>query len=151
MVRPPFTVPARGWPQLGYWVRKGDVPCFVYVIQAEGDSPIKVGKATVVPARIAELQTGNPRPLDLLHVLVGGLDLEKALHKLLAPRDRMTGEWFDGPSVSGFLERIDGLASQMVLHHRSTRELPDYRQFSPFKHQTSQYGWTGWEQGEQAA
>ena len=51
----------------------------------------KIGKAVNVRKRLAELQCGNPLPLDLIHA--HGHDCEKELHERFAPM-REKGEWF---------------------------------------------------------
>ena len=92
-----IVIPDPGERQYAFWTAKERKPrpqCFVYVLQAEGDTPIKIGKAKDVHHRMAVLQTGNPRPLRLRAVLVGDLELEAELHRELRGR-RMVGEWFD--------------------------------------------------------
>jgi hypothetical protein len=64
----------------------------VYFVQAS-HGPIKIGVATNVPVRIADLQCANPDPLTLLGALPGSYGHEMLLHRLFAA-DRMAGEWF---------------------------------------------------------
>ena len=115
-----------------YWRYQWPEPeTFVYVVQAEGDSPIKVGKSDrPLKRRIDQLQTGNPRQLVVLHVLVGGFDLEWQLHNKLK-RARLVGEWFDGQSVDPFLDFVEDLGDRMLnWHEESGKEiLPDYWDF----------------------
>ena len=60
---------------------------------------IKVGKSHNVSARLAQLQTGNPRPLMLIGTLEGNRESE--VHALLESRcRRMAGEWFEDCSRS---------------------------------------------------
>jgi hypothetical protein len=57
---------------------------------------VKIGYSTTregVDARLAGLQTGNPRPLYLLHAMEGTSEDEKFLHNFFSLY-RMTGEWF---------------------------------------------------------
>lgn len=60
---------------------------------------IKIGFSVDVPARMKELATGNPVQLELLAVVNGGRDLERAIHEALA-NHRSQREWFhDRPEV----------------------------------------------------
>lgn len=65
---------------------------FVYFVGSKG-GPIKIGKARNVKSRLAGLNTSSPEPLDLLGVMFGVDQLEKALHARFAHL-RMHGEWF---------------------------------------------------------
>lgn len=67
---------------------------FVYFIRMGDDGPIKIGHALSPRDRLAELQTGNPYRLYLLHVVEGGEPLERRLHEELASY-RLEGEWFE--------------------------------------------------------
>lgn len=117
---------------LDYWQANGlRWAEFVYVIRAEDDPPIKVGIARDVPRRLAGLQTGNPRQLELLFVFPGTVELERSLHKSLAP-DRLTGEWFAGPTVDRWLEAAPFFIDWLVTTFEASRGaklLPDFRQF----------------------
>lgn len=64
----------------------------VYFAQA-GDR-IKIGWSRNVGARIAQLQTGNPDPVQLLATTPGARSLERQLHARFATA-RVAGEWFD--------------------------------------------------------
>jgi hypothetical protein len=101
---------------------------YVYVVQAEGDEPIKVGRAIDVHKRLSGLQTGNPRPLKLLYVFPDDGELEWQLHRRLK-KARMLGEWFSGEAVEEFLPFAEELAWEMVKGcERSGRtKIPDYR------------------------
>lgn len=121
------TLPRTGTDQFVYWQKRG-APHFCYVIKAKGDSPIKVGKALDVLDRLGQLQTGNPRPLELVQILVGYSGLEWQLHHKLR-RCRMTGEWFDGEPIRKFVAFVEDLSEQMVLHTEATDKLPDWRDF----------------------
>jgi hypothetical protein len=143
-VRPNFVIPDPGPEQLLYWRLKSTASCFVYVICIDGLTPIKVGKAKDVTTRMAELQTGCPYRLELLHVLVGGLDLERELHQMLGYQERLVGEWFDGPAIDGFLRLIEGIAADMVLAHKNSGHVPDYRNFSPFRERHGPSTYVDW-------
>jgi hypothetical protein len=64
-----------------------------YFIQAVHGGPIKIGRSTraYLPKRLAALQTGNPDPLRITHVLDG--DHEARLHREFR-NERLSGEWF---------------------------------------------------------
>lgn len=65
-----------------------------FISDMSDDGPIKVGMTKGNPfARMAELQTGNPRRLRILGVMRGDADLERLFHRLFA-RGRLSGEWF---------------------------------------------------------
>jgi hypothetical protein len=129
-------VPKGAEAQLAYWTdadRRPRPKTFVYVLQAQGATPIKVGTAMDVKVRMAELQTGNPRPLRLRTVLLGSYDFEHALHEELS-RHRLIGEWFDdSPSIEWFVERMDALASEMYVKYRLEKRIPAFTEFSPYR------------------
>ena len=101
---------------------------FVYIVRAEGDSPVKVGRAVDVPKRISTLQTGNPRRLELLRVMPGGVELEAQLHLRLR-ESRMQGEWFDGEQVTDFLAFAADLGQFMVDGWLRDGAVPSFRKF----------------------
>jgi hypothetical protein len=78
--------------------------CYIYVIATRNDEnlpdkPVKVGIAGDPMKRLASLQTGNPRILDLpFTFLIPAREIaayfEKAFHHLQADRC-VNGEWFD--------------------------------------------------------
>jgi Meiotically Up-regulated Gene 113 (MUG113) protein len=117
---------------LAFWTDAEQVPepptSFVYVVRADGDDPIKVGRAVDVRKRIAGLQTGNPRPLRLLHVLPGGAQLEWQLHYRLR-NCRLVGEWFGGEEIPAFLEFVNGLAEYLIAGQRESGTLLNFRCF----------------------
>lgn len=65
----------------------------VYFYQEQGGGPIKIGKGDDPRKRGAALQTGNPRPLVLLHTIPGSHAEEGMLHRRFAHL-RIRGEWF---------------------------------------------------------
>lgn len=125
------SLPRTAAEQLAYWLEQG-ADKFVYVIKAKDESPIKVGKAESVTARLAQLQTGNHRQLVLKRVLVGYSGLERQLHRKLR-RHRIRGEWFDGEPIREFMRYTEDLAEQMLLSHRETGHLPDWREFGEWE------------------
>lgn len=82
-------------PKKPHWeVNECPIPGFVYFIQAGGsDGAIKIGWADDVEKRRSDLQTANPEELRIIGVKAGVRDMEKALHRKLAPH-RIRGEWF---------------------------------------------------------
>jgi hypothetical protein len=146
VIRPDFVIPEPGWAQLGYWCRKSTAKSFVYIVEAQGDSPIKIGVANDVVKRIATLQTGNPRRLCLLHALVGDRRFEQHLHRLFSDiyGHRLVGEWFVGAGTSDFLDMVEDLAHEMLLRHKNGTVLPDYRDFSPFKERLVPSNYVDW-------
>lgn len=77
----------------------------VYVIgEPASAEPVKVGWSEDPAARLAVLQTGNPRPLAVLATIEGGETEERALHAQLA-HARVRGEWFDRFAVCELLAR----------------------------------------------
>jgi hypothetical protein len=114
---------------LEFWLSREPRPySFVYIVRAEGDSPIKVGRAVNVPKRIRTLQTGNPRRLVLLRVMPGGVELEAQLHLRLR-EFRMQGEWFDGEKVVEFLTFAGELSQYMVDGWLRDGTVPSFRSF----------------------
>jgi len=133
-----IVVPNGAEAQLAYWTDSDRWPrpkTFVYVLQAEGATPIKIGTAMDVKVRMGELQTGNPRPLRLRTVLLGSYEFESALHEELS-RHRLMGEWFDdSPSIEWFVERLNALAADMYVKYRLEKRIPSFDEFSPYKEQ----------------
>lgn len=117
--RMPFSSP---YEYIDWW--KGELgpnTSFVYVIQAKGCSPIKIGTAKDVRARIATLQTGCWHELLLRHVFPGDHALEAELHRRLAS-SRLRGEWFH-PSHD-FLDAMQRFAQVAVDYYIATGRLP---------------------------
>jgi DNA-binding NtrC family response regulator len=68
----------------------------IYFLQRGQDGPIKIGFTSKddVSQRMATLQTACPERLTLIGMIEGGLDREKALHRLFS-NHKLGGEWFD--------------------------------------------------------
>jgi hypothetical protein len=64
----------------------------VYFIGGK-EGPVKIGVSLNPGQRLENLQTASPEPLDLLAVVPGGLQLERAYHEAFAHL-RIRGEWF---------------------------------------------------------
>lgn len=81
---------------------------YVYFIR-DGLGHIKIGVATNVKTRIAQLQTANPMKLDYyygMHVKTvdDAYEIERELHSKFS-KDRLMGEWFNENSVLNFLRQ----------------------------------------------
>lgn len=71
----------------------------IYFIQAGEDGPIKIGRTSSVPQRMANLQVGNPSPLRLL----GCIPEEHEWHARFYGFN-VSGEWFEPrPSLLRFI------------------------------------------------
>ncbi len=77
-------------------VMVGPAAGYIYVIQANPGSPVKIGFTTLddVGERLRSLQTGNPHVLHVVAKIKGTFADEKSLHRAIAA-ERLTGEWFE--------------------------------------------------------
>lgn len=67
---------------------------FVYFIQEQGTSFVKIGRADDIRKRLDALQTGNPRPLMLIgYIQETGPNLERKVHAMFRAQSHR-GEWF---------------------------------------------------------
>jgi DNA polymerase IIIc chi subunit len=73
---------------------------FVYLLQAEGQTPVKIGHGGNVVERKKALQSGNAQQLNTLRVIpsADAHQLEQQLHKRYATY-RVRREWFDLPAA----------------------------------------------------
>lgn len=110
-----------------WWRARLTEPSFVYVVQAQPGTPVKIGVARDVDARLAGLQTGNPYKLRVLFVLPGGYELEWQFHQKLK-KYRMEGEWFDARAAEKIFPLIERLAVAMVAAYDGSGVIPTYRQ-----------------------
>lgn len=96
----------------------------LYIIGETGSGVVKIGRSVNPQQRLAQLQTGYPRPLALLHVERGSGHLEPQLHERFASV-RMSGEWFSlgTEPVATVLATIDGLRTRDVLEREYQDEL----------------------------
>lgn len=109
---------------LSFWREQlGKDASFVYVIQGEIATPIKVGTAKDPRKRLKELQTGNPQRLNLLYVVPGNRQLENSFHQRLKAA-RVTGEWFGGEEAKTFLEWIHAYSLDALSTYARTGKLP---------------------------
>ena len=88
---------------------------WVYFIRSTDTSHVKIGTTKhSPPARLRDLQTGNPSELVLLGAMAGGVGLEKQLHDRFDAL-RVRGEWFRGtPELLAFIDGATMLAEQPV-------------------------------------
>lgn len=74
---------------------------------AKAGDRIKIGWSRKVGVRIAQLQTGNPAPVQLLATVPGARALERQLHTRFAEH-RVSGEWFrDDPDLVTYIARLN--------------------------------------------
>lgn len=114
--------------QAEFWQRIECASEYVYFIQGDPGTPIKIGYTTDVHGRMDSLQTGNPHRLRLLVVLPGSRQLEVAYHRLLS-NDRVRGEWFQGVVVDEVLEDARDASITMMRIWDERQWLAD-----PFQH-----------------
>lgn len=91
-------------------------PSFVYFIQRGLAGAIKIGYAKDPAHRLRDLQVGADKPLMLVAVVPGGIDLERALHREFTGA-RLTGEWFR--PVPSLLARIRELTGNTRIRRHS--------------------------------
>lgn len=78
----------------------------IYFAQAVGGGPIKIGHASNVAARIAQLEEHYCQPLALLGTLPGGRPEEKAIHQRFAHlRFSRTEQFRPDPDLLAFIKR----------------------------------------------
>jgi hypothetical protein len=70
-----------------------DFSSYIYFVYAPRAQRIKIGITKDVPKRIRQLQTGSSEPLEVIVVVRGSRDHEKAWHICFASL-RQHGEWF---------------------------------------------------------
>lgn len=69
-------------------------PTYVYAIQAGPSGPVKIGTSLSPAARLRQIQTDQPLPLELRVAVRGDLTLERLLHSMFRPW-RLRGEWYE--------------------------------------------------------
>lgn len=95
-------------------------------IRQENVGAVKIGRAYDPSARLLRLQTGNPRDLVLLAVLVGDSLLESDLHRRFRDAALISGEWFDGGIGDAISNLGLGIAdTQIALHQESGQIVTD--------------------------
>jgi hypothetical protein len=74
-------------------IESGSDSRVVYFVRAGKRGPIKIGMARHAGRRVAGLSSGSPKRLEVIGTTLGGLRMERFLHKLFAS-SRLHGEWF---------------------------------------------------------
>lgn len=104
--------------------------CSVYFLAQPSDGgrhrPIKIGMSTSPALRLAQLQTGNPESVELVHATrfatrQDARRCESELHRVYAPH-RIRREWFalDDSQLGDAVRRSE----QMARRHRSASNTP---------------------------
>lgn len=114
---------------LAFWKEHLAEPHFVYVIQGDPETHVKVGMARDPIARMRGLQTGNPQRLRLLYVLPGALALERALHARFGVRWLSSkikeSEWFRWSQETQLgLKLIETAAADLVESYDGSGRMP---------------------------
>jgi len=65
----------------------------IYFVQGQRSGLIKIGYSTSIKARLRTLRTASPEPLEVLAIVEGTKDDERALHERFRFA-RSHGEWF---------------------------------------------------------
>jgi len=77
-----------------------------YVYFARAGSRVKIGWSRQVASRVAQLQTGNAAPIELLGVMPGARSTERELHERFAAT-RVSGEWFEAtPELLDYIRSV---------------------------------------------
>jgi hypothetical protein len=92
----------------------------VYLMSATDNGPTKVGVASNVGARLAQLQTGHPTPLRICCVIwftkpEAAFAAERWLLEEVNPAERLTGEWIDLPTPA-LIEMLQNFARRHLAH-----------------------------------
>lgn len=96
----------------------------VYFLQS--GKYVKIGRADDVPARVAQLQTGNPHPLVLLGHYSGPDELESYFHEAFRG-EHHSGEWFH---LTATLRKVLVLIHSGA-HPSTPMDIKILREFSP--------------------
>jgi len=86
---------------------------FVYVIRGDHNLS-KIGVSTNPDARMAQLRTASPFPLEFAYISAiegDGYDVEQEAHRILGSR-RVNGEWFDVPPEMA-ISAVTGAAARL--------------------------------------
>ena len=116
----------QGDEHLEFWWSVLEVRSFVYFIQGDPDTPIKIGYSTNPVVRMAGFQTNHWQRLRLLHCIPGDQVLEQQLHRHLR-EDHVRGEWFQGPTMDSFMAKLPKMAQQMVNLYEGDGVAPTLR------------------------
>lgn len=114
---------SEGKQRLAFWSGQDYEGGFVYLIQGERHTPVKLGYSTNVPRRVRELQCSNPAELHVLDVVPGTEATERQMHKHLAPY-RLRHEWFRYEEAIAAWMAFRLLADQAVQFFLATGRVP---------------------------
>jgi len=103
---------------------------YVYLIQCDPGTPIKVGFTNRVGARLKALQTGSWMRLRELAAIPAPRSVETAYHHQL-DNERVLGEWFEGPNTLDLLGRVLDIADRMMAAFDGSDRCPDVFGFDP--------------------
>jgi len=93
----------------------------VYIIHAPAISRVKIGYASNPRKRFSGLRTSSPVDLELLAVIPGDRDCERALHARFSVY-RCDGDWFDAtPAIMGFAANFPSAGAGRIRASRSTK------------------------------
>ena len=84
---------------------------YVYLLQAEGGGPMRIGWTRNPDARLRSHQGSSPLELRLIRVFAAPLRVERMLHNALTPL-RVRGSWYSADEVVE--ECVDLAAAWMV-------------------------------------
>lgn len=101
---------------------------YIYFIQDDPGTPIKIGYTNRVGARVKALQTGNSRELRLIAVLPAPPCVETSYHRQLR-KERVLGEWFQGPLTNDLASRACDISDEMVQAYDGSGRTPDIYEF----------------------
>lgn len=97
---------------------------YVYFIGADGYDAIKIGFSVRPMARIAQIQSGSPENLTVLHMVPAKKKVEALLHTLFSP-SRVRGEWFGNvDAIRNFARHLEYCHSARVLRDLGMERWP---------------------------
>lgn len=108
---------------------------FVYLICEADDGPIKIGYGKDPITRLRDMQTGNPRPLRIERVVIGGRAVEKMLHQMwlsFAVGGSAGTEWFRPEARPQLLPIITTAARLQVKSIRDSPAKPPLERLERF-------------------
>lgn len=114
--------------RLRFWEENPPETGFVYLIQGEHRTPVKVGYAKEPRKRLSQLQTGSYTQLHVLDLVPGSQSVERDLHKRLAPHS-VRGEWFKWRDAIATWLAFRSVAEAAMTFYRATGRVPKLEVF----------------------
>lgn len=114
--------------RLEFWEANPPGVGFVYMVQGERHTPVKVGYAVNPRKRLTQLQTGSYAELHILDLIPGPPSLERKLHKRLAPH-RLRGEWFAWEAAIPAWLALRAVGEAMMTFYGATGRVPALETF----------------------